>query len=693
MSKSEIYIRFVETVLANRNLDSTDTTWQQSPVFLRFVASSADIDTINSLSMGLFSEEEIFIITKISNHTVYHAERIQTSILQEIDHVRGITEETSQTVKTINLLFFISDIETRVNISNTFTTKELRNFRQKIRQKIRGIKLLYSSYLYKEISEKELKLPNIRRYEMLQVPPTELSFTAPPNIEYLKGLVFTANVFDLVELYNQVGDQLFQKNVRLGIEDTLEVDQSIQTTLETSPETFWFKNNGITLLVDEPSIRLDRVNEILLKPRGETSLPFSVINGAQTISASAEFFYRLSQEERKKKAAKAKVLVRIIQLHYHDASQSKEQAKNISIALNRQKPIKSEDIAYTNQFVETFNEYLSANEQYRLVRRGEETYSGQKNYSLIEFARAAKACSGAPGAARTMSAKALLKINSKNEHFHDERIFVPEWYENDADHRTLFLKHYAPIPFALSIADQYLSATKGIPFENEQQKIVVKNSMWHFIAYTIYVLNDFQAEDYSNFRFSSLNTEEIRALIPLFADVFAQIILENDLNLDSNLFKNEHGYDKLKQSPKKSSAFLHKLYAIAGMEDAVSSVSDGQRSDTLPFTVQMPNLPPQSFKFASQAFVSIIRNCLQEESRFTIDTAVALCRFLTYDKNDNVGVMAQKEAIQVGNRTIYIGKNTSTQEKLHHLRQFLDSIKQPLHTILLLKNNQVIFSY
>ena len=78
---------------------------------------------------------------------------------------------------------------------------------------VRNAKFNSIFYLDKDISTDEIKLPNIRRYEMVTLPPFDVDIEVPKDSKKsaLKGYVFTANLFDLVSLYNTIGDQLFKK--------------------------------------------------------------------------------------------------------------------------------------------------------------------------------------------------------------------------------------------------------------------------------------------------------------------------------------------------------------------------------------------------------------------------------------------------------------------------------------------------
>ena len=75
------------------------------------------------------------------------------------------------------------------------------------------------------------------------------------------------------------------------------VEQSIRRTLQREPWHFLLKNGGITLLVqeDESTDAACCTDELILGKLSPDAAPgFSVVNGAQTITTAAQFFYELA---------------------------------------------------------------------------------------------------------------------------------------------------------------------------------------------------------------------------------------------------------------------------------------------------------------------------------------------------------------------------------------------------------------
>lgn len=712
MRKIEKYINYIKTVLINKNIDNEITDWKSHQNLLELSNTTSEIYFTDSVKLGMDANELIYLI-KINSDTVN--DTVVSNIKNEIEErtkeiVDQLQAESSKEIfKSINLLFFVSSIHSRVTLKDAFSSKNALELIKKLRKitSTRNAKLYPMFYLDKDISTDEIKLPNIRRYEMVTLPPFDIDIDIPKDNASctLKGYVFTANLFDLVSLYNTIGDQLFKKNVRLGIEDKLDVDKSIKETLTDKPEAFWFRNNGVTILVEESHMKLDRVGEIILKEADKSELKFSVINGAQTITAASEYYYALSSKERDKQASVAKVIVKIIHIRDDNPQRAEKEAKTISVALNRQKPIKSEDIAFTNEFVETMNDYLEASQApYILVRRGEEFSSSSKAYSLINFAKARKACAGDPGAARSNATSTLLKINPETSRFGDQEIFKSEWYSaNETERRNLFKTFYSPVSFATDMAADCQSISKKVQ-RTDAAGNVMKNGMWYFIAYTVYILNDGDDQDYSHFTYSAekIRSEEFRKLFEEFAEFYCENLNADITTTNSNAFKTSENYKKLKASNYIGSTFYQSVCKLLGkkmdisydeiMKNTSSRFNDISFADENDIQV-IYNGISHIVSNVTEAFVYTVQQCLENASTEHYTTAMETLAFLTRNDAISTGSFRSKTPVTVKHETIYIGKNSSSEDKLKQIIKLCDLLRIKPQTILWRKENSIIFEY
>lgn len=141
-----------------------------------------------------------------------------------------------------------------------------------------------------------------------------------------------ALVSDLVALHQKHNKALYERNIRyfLGSRES-EVNQSIQETLRSTPDEFFYLNNGVTALADLVEAPQGTKANKRLRFRG-----LSVINGAQTISSAAEFVAQNPACD----ISMAKVLVTIIK-----ADSEGKFGRSVTRARNHQNPVSTGNFA------------------------------------------------------------------------------------------------------------------------------------------------------------------------------------------------------------------------------------------------------------------------------------------------------------------------------------------------------------
>ena len=112
--------------------------------------------------------------------------------------------------------------------------------------------------------------------------------------------------------FAEFGDRLFEKNVRKSLGLTA-VNQQMVDTLVTAPETFWSRNNGITVLCSELETRwpMGRRSNAPVELRLSNA---SVVNGAQTVTAIHEAYLKNPDS-----VAEAEVSVRVMKVPADEA--------------------------------------------------------------------------------------------------------------------------------------------------------------------------------------------------------------------------------------------------------------------------------------------------------------------------------------------------------------------------------------
>lgn len=147
------------------------------------------------------------------------------------------------------------------------------------------------------------------------------------------------SLYDLVELYRQRGEMLFNKNVRLSVISTKEVKERLVHPLEEtfdnicygtlSPNIFPFYHVGVTI-----SAKANEPNESNILSLEDPS----VINGCQTISIADSYLRKLEKENKKElmdRFKEIKVIAKIV------IGTSDEELREITNSNNRQNPIEN----------------------------------------------------------------------------------------------------------------------------------------------------------------------------------------------------------------------------------------------------------------------------------------------------------------------------------------------------------------
>ena len=570
----ENYKEYIRNILSNRDIDCDETWWdsEEAHKALNLLVRAEKWEVTSSVQMGIDSSEN-FLFLKFTEDS--------GGLLQSLEEQARILAKLPESAeKNIYIICLVDNMKSRVFLERLFLSTEGKAMKKNIRKEMKPwkgtVNFLY--ILDNSYHEQDIKLTSVNRFEFIQMPPMKchINWENEDRTEVSnRGYVTSVHLYQLVEIYNRIGDKLFKRNVRYGLNEQLGVDRAIKETLRNSPDEFWFKNNGITILVERPDFKLDRVEEVLLEHISEYGeLHFSVINGAQTITASAQCLYEMEYdlkelqkngeaeeaaklEERIRKSKNAKVLLRIIHISHsaqtaESEADSTREVNEISVALNRQKPIKAEDIAFASPFVVKLaafleREQINGKRYFRLVKRGEGNIA-RRTVDLVDFARARKACAGYPGDARSKGTNFLLSTRNETGgeySFQDKTIFVPEWLEaEDEQEAGIFAKYYGAVYFAVRVADFYGKNAKKIITDNPLKAAVLQNGKWYFTTYMVQLFNGYRS-DFSQFTDCfELIRDKLKDLMELFAELCGEAAQQsgNYPVLDSNTFKKDELY-------------------------------------------------------------------------------------------------------------------------------------------------------
>lgn len=199
------------------------------------------------------------------------------------------------------------------------------------------------------------------------IPFAKLQLVTEPRTTYF-GIV---RLHDLVALHQEKSKALYERNIRyfLGTKSS-NVNQSIQETLRSDRQAFFYLNNGVTALADSIEKKGTSASP-KLKLRG-----LSVINGAQTISSAADYVKRFPEAD----ISDARVLLTIIQ-----AGSDSDFGRAVTKARNHQNPVTAGNFAALDPAQENLRRELDYLGYSYLYRPEALPVGAEKNPQIITF--------------------------------------------------------------------------------------------------------------------------------------------------------------------------------------------------------------------------------------------------------------------------------------------------------------------
>lgn len=324
--------------------------------------------------------------------------------------------------------------------------------------------------------------------------PVQKRFSHKYQIECLNSLKLNAqenellvtfiSLNKLLQMYNDLGERLFNKNIRSGLGEGKETNRAIKRSIkmiisgEEPAENFTFYHNGITLTTEkiEP---IDN-NFSLIEPR--------VLNGAQTIKTLKAYVDDNKTDDRiPEKLQNIKVMARVVK-----SSQEKFLNK-VTINNNRQNPIRPWNLRANDliqsEFEDLFKEknifYERRENEFENLTYDELEEKGISDYNkAIEITKFAQTLLAMQGEIYKMS-----KISEvfENDNFY-ENTFKEKYYQDvNPNKLILFYKIQYRLP---SLIREILS--KGEDKYNYVTK--ARNLLWALSIQGL--LNDNDFEDY-----------------------------------------------------------------------------------------------------------------------------------------------------------------------------------------------------
>jgi hypothetical protein len=331
-------------------------------------------------------------------------------------------------------------------------------------------------------------------------------FEGPPRAVY--GRVPAAEVAQWVVEH---GEQLLAKNVRVVLPDS-EVNDGLLGTLEESPESFWYFNNGITVLC----------SEIAKAPAGGADRRFgsfefrgaTIVNGAQTAGSLARAQRSLHSEA----LGRAAVMVRFISL---DGSPP-EFARDVTRATNTQNRIGGRDfVALDPEQARIRDEFKVEGLQY-VYRSGEADPRPEDGCGIVQ-ATIALACSN--------SAPLTTQAKREISRLWDDISRAP--YKSIFNANTTYLRVWRTVQVLRAVDDELARLVRGLEGREKLIAIHGNRALLH-LAYQSIAMNRIEDPKYS----WETEVVRVRGYLPQLLGVMINVVESEFPGYPASLFKN-----------------------------------------------------------------------------------------------------------------------------------------------------------
>lgn len=336
----------VDVLLTDPDAEESDLIIAQS----KFYTSISSDDVINAMTkMASFYKDM----------SEGHYEQVNTKVQRRFLSLNAEVGDESK----IHFVFYTSAPQSGIN-----RARIEKNFRGLFTDSSRfEISLFFGKDVEEEIAESESRRPAVEQGK-IQID------RAGNYLEYGDdAVIVNASAFSIKALYARYNIQLLAKNLRYHIAGR-DIDKGIEDTINNSPESFWQKNNGITIVCDDFNID---GREVKLKN-------FSIINGGQTTYMLAKSRYIDENHD---------LLLPCKIIRTEGTTEDEKNAFSLSIAkaTNTQKPIKAVDLKANAPEQVRFSQAMRDVGVFYQTKRGESIPKNYKepylNSSLLEVGK------------------------------------------------------------------------------------------------------------------------------------------------------------------------------------------------------------------------------------------------------------------------------------------------------------------
>lgn len=370
------------------------------------------------------------------------------------------------------------------------------------------VRIYFSEDIWNEIGEVESKNSSIG--EGIIYIDKENNFLA-----YNNAIIVNASALSFKKLWAHHGNHLLAKNLRYYIASGT-VDDKIKETIRKDPDTFWYKNNGITIVCEDFEI-----NDAEVKLKN-----FSIVNGGQTT-------FILGQSNSICKQRDVFLPCKIIK----DNKKNEDFIYQIAIATNTQKPIKLSDQKANAPEQLLFKQELLNQGVYYQTKRGEDIPTKYKmpdylNTKLGEVGMLyLAAIFQKPGTSRSNPLSALRRP----ENYYNKIFNFAEGNNNPEDLAKLFKELvYINYYYKNKFIDKYQEELKDNDSPLEDAKLAfARNARTLCIAFAMFVSR------YRNKNITSSDLKQLFASVKQNKIDAVYDIFQKNINMIKGVFPKE----------------------------------------------------------------------------------------------------------------------------------------------------------
>ena len=292
----------IDILLVDPNSEGNDLIIGQS----KFCKAISSVDVLNAMQKMADGYKDL-----LNGHYERANEKLSSHFIDLHDKL----DEESK----IHFVFYTSAPKYQINV---------KRIEQKFREQFIDndaieVKIFFATDIKKEIKDAAAWKSTIEN--------GEISIDKAKNYLQYKddAAIVNASAFSIKKLYSLYKTNLLSLNLRYHIADRKRdgVDNAIKSTINDEPESFWIKNNGITIICDEFSI-----DGTVIHLRN-----FSIVNGGQTT-------YILSKSNAIDAMHDFYLPCKIIKINGETKDEKVAFSLKIAQAANSQKPITQNDL-------------------------------------------------------------------------------------------------------------------------------------------------------------------------------------------------------------------------------------------------------------------------------------------------------------------------------------------------------------